>query len=253
MLSLTDNKDKNLKKIAKIIIDKDKKTKKFIYLTNNNDGSNEIKLQKNESLQILPDKDVVEKIYISGVSGSGKSTWVSKWLKEYKKMFKNDIFLFSSVDSDAVLDKYKPVRIPINEDLIIEPIEPYELRDSLVIFDDIDTTRNKRFLITLNNLRDWLLECGRHHDTRMLITSHLLSNYSSTRRVLNEATTVVLFPKANGSYHIKNFLKHYCGFDKHQIKKFINLNSRWVAVRRGYPMIVYYEKGMYVVNTSDNV
>jgi hypothetical protein len=54
-------------------------------------------------------------------------------------------------------------------------------------------------------LRDHILEQGRHFKTRLLITSHLLSNYSSTRRVLNEATAVCVFLKAGGLTILRTF------------------------------------------------
>lgn len=233
------------RKIAKIIGGKD--DGKYLYL-NETKGQKEIKISDGK-LQPLPNREIVEKIYISGVSGSGKSTFTGNWIKYYKKMFrKDDIYLFSSVEEDAVLDKQNPTRIILDDDLLNEPIEPNELSNSLVIFDDTDIIRNKEMRKYLENLKDAILEIGRHYQTRTLITSHLLSNYASTRRILNEATCVVMFPKSNGVYHIKNFLKIYCSMDKKQIEKFINLPSRWVAIYRTYPSYVIYEKGCYFIN-----
>ena len=218
---------------------------KFLYL-NDTKGENEIKI-KDGILQPMPNKNVVEKIYITAPSGAGKSTFTGKWIGEYTKMFKdNEIYLFSSINNDKVLDRHDPTRIILDNDLLNDPIEPEELQDSLVIFDDTDTIRDRNMRRYMEILKDHILECGRHFKTRMLITSHLLSNYSSTRRVLNEATGVCVFPKSgSGTYHIKNFLKTYCGFDKQQIKKFVNLPSRWVMIYRSYPQYVLYEKGCY--------
>lgn len=219
---------------------------KFIYL-NNSKGEKKIELDSDSKLQPLPNKLIVEKIYISAPSGSGKSTYAGKWIGEYVKMFKdNELYLFSSIDYDKVLDKHNPTRIILDQELLNDPIKPKELSNSLVIIDDCDTIRDVKIRKYIENMRDWLLEQGRHYKINLLITSHLLSNYSSTRRVLNEATSVVVFPKSgSGTYHIKNFLKSYCGFDKEQIEKFLNLNSRWVAIYRSYPQYVIYEKGCY--------
>jgi hypothetical protein len=223
---------------------------KFIYL--NDKGVNEIKIPDG-ILQVLPNNDIVEKIYISAPSGAGKSTFVGNWMKEYKKSHKDSpIYLFSSVDEDKPLDKHDPIRINLDADLLEEPLEPVELEKSLVIFDDTDTIREKEIRNYLASLRDHLLEVGRHYKIRLLITSHLLSNYASTRRILNEATSVVLYPKAGtGTYHIKNFLKMYCGFDTIQTKKFINLPSRWILINRGYPQYVLHEKGAYIPKLDD--
>jgi len=231
------------RKIAKIIGGKD--DGKYLYL-NDSKGQNEVKLKEGR-LQPLPNKEVVEKIYITAPSGAGKSTFAGKWIGQFKKMFKDDeIYLFSSINHDKALDKHDPTRIILDNDLLNDPIEPKELENSLVIFDDTDTIRERNMRRYMEVLRDWLLEQGRHFKIRMLITSHLLSNYSSTRRILNEATGVVVFPKSgSGTYHIKNFLKTYCGLDKQQIKKFVNLPSRWVMIYRSYPQYVIYEKGCY--------
>ena len=249
MLSLKEG-----RKIAKI--KGGKQDGDYVYLTDENTtdkrASKEI-IIKDGRLTPLPNKDIVEKIYISAPSGAGKSTWTGNWMREYKKMFKDDdIYLFSSIEHDKVLDKHNPIRISLDEDLIQDPIHPQEIEDSLTVFDDTDTIRDARLKNSIAGMRDWLLEQGRHFNIRMIITSHLLSNYKMTRRILNEATAVVVFPKSgSGTYQIKRFLQTYCGFDKEQIKKFLNLPSRWVAIYRSYPQYVIYEKGAYIPHDSD--
>lgn len=231
------------KKIA--IIRGGKHDKQYIYLGDN--GTAEINILDGK-LQVLPQNDIVEKIYISAPSGAGKSTFMGKYISEFKKLRKDDpIYVFSSIDYDKELDKHDPIRINLDEDLLEDPLQPTELENSLCVFDDTGTIRDKPIKQYLEVLQDWLLECGRHFKIRLLISSHLLSNYASTRRILNEATSVVVFPRSGtGTYHIKNFLKMYCGFDVIQIKKFINLPSRWVLINRGFPQYVIYEHGCYI-------
>jgi hypothetical protein len=250
---LTFTKSEDSRKIARI--KGGKHHKQYLYITNDENTTNgvhEVKLTDGK-LQILPNKDIVEKIYVSAPSGAGKSTFCGSYMKEYRKIFKDsEIYVFSSITQDRVLDRNNPIRIQLDEDLVNDPINPIEIPNSLVLFDDIDTLRNPRLKKTLHNLRDWLLEQGRHYDIRMLITSHLLSDYTHTRRILNEATTVVVFPKSgSGTFHIKRFLKTYCGFDKKQISKFLNLPSRWVAIYRSYPQYVVHEKGAYFAQTNE--
>ena len=218
----------------------------FLYMSDTK-GDTEIKITDGK-LQPLPNRDIIEKVYISAPSGAGKSTYAGKWLGEFAKMFKeDDIYLFSSITKDKALDKHDPTRITLDNELLNDPIEPDEIPNSLVIFDDVDTIRNNMMRRYMETLRDHILEVGRHFNIRMLITSHLLSNYTSTRRILNEATSVITFPKSgSGTFHIKNFLKTYCGFDQQQTKKFLNLPSRWVAIYRSYPQYVIYEKGAYL-------
>lgn len=245
---LTFNKDIGGRKIARV--KGGKLDKEYLYL--GSEGKKEVNL-KDGVLIPLPNREIVEKIYISAPSGAGKSTWAGSYMNEYKKIFKDDdIYLFSSIKKDKVLDKHEPIRITLDEELIQDMIDPSEIPNTLAVFDDVDTIQNARLKNAVCSFRDWLLEQGRHFDIRMLMTSHLLSNYKHTRRILNEATAVVVFPKSgSGTYHIKRFLQMYCGFDKAQIKKFINLPSRWVAIYRSYPQYVIYEKGAYIPEDED--
>lgn len=201
----------------------------------------------------LPNRDVVEKIYVSAPSGAGKSTWCGNWIKEYKRMWRdNEFFVFSTIQEDKALDKYDPERVPLDLGLIQDPIDPEELADSVVVFDDVDALQNVQIRKYVCGLRDWLLECGRHYKTRMLCTSHLIMNYASTRRLLNEATAVVIFPKGGSSYHMKQYLQKYAGLEKRQIKRILKLPSRWVRLERTYPMYVMYEKGAYLLADDDD-
>lgn len=229
--------------------------KKVIYLDENGEGkTTEIKLTSGK-LIVLPRLDKIEKLYVSGVSGSGKSTYISNWLKEYlKKTHKQEpVYVFSSVSYDKILDDKFPdniERIDCDESLISEPIDPEDLTDCVVLMDDTDSILNKKVNKTIVDLRDNILERGRHTNTRMLCTSHILSNYKATRKLLNEATTVVVFPKSGQSFLIRTFLEKYCGMDKIQIKKFMGLKSRYVSITRQYCPYVMYSSGVYLLNTD---
>ena len=79
-------------------------------------------------------------IYVCGRSGSGKSTWCRNYIKNYLKMKKgNSVYIFSALESDDAFDDLKVNRIILDEDIVENPIDPDELRDSLVIYDDIDS------------------------------------------------------------------------------------------------------------------
>ena len=68
--------------------------------------------------------------------------------------------MFSSVDEDKALDKYDVIRVELDEDLLDEPLDPIELENSLCVFDDTDTIRDKNIRNYLSSLRDHLLEVG---------------------------------------------------------------------------------------------
>ena len=136
------------------------------------------------------------------------------------KFYKNQpLFFFSPVEEDASLEGLPLVRADMEAVQDLADLTLDDLKDSFVIFDDCETIANKTLLKVLNNLRDIILERGRHTDTKLVITSHLISNYKDTRRVLNEATAIVLYPKSAGKTNIRRYLTNYMGFSKDQIEK----------------------------------
>ena len=205
-------------------------------------------LRSGGKLQPLPNFNRIEKVYISGISGSGKSTFASNFIKEYLTVKKkNEFFLISNVDEDDVLDKLKPIRIDLDDEEALSEVRSDDFYDSIVLFDDTDTIGNGMVRKFIQHLRDDLLECGRHYDTTVVAVSHVLQNYIATRKLLNEATTVVFFPKVGSNNHNYKFLKQHCLYDEDTIRRLLNLNSRWVALYRTHPNYVIYEKGVFLI------
>lgn len=205
-------------------------------------------LRSGGKLQPLPDFNRIEKIYISGISGSGKSTFASNFIKEYlKQKRKNEFFLISNVNEDEVLDKLKPIRIDLEDEEALSETRSDDFYDSIVLFDDTDTISNGLVRKFIQHLRDDILECGRHYNTTVVAVSHVLQNYQATRKLLNEATSVVFFPKVGSNNHNFKFLKQHCLYDDDTIRRLLNLNSRWVCLYRTHPNYVIYEKGVFLI------
>lgn len=202
----------------------------------------------------LPQKitNQVNYIYIAGPSGSGKSSFVSNYAKLYKKLNKNNpVWLFSSVNDDKSLENLDINVIALDDGLLknggMESSEFLQKGDgAMVIFDDIDTIKDKDINVEVHRIRDNLLETGRHKNISVVSTGHQLMDYKKTRTILNEATGVVFFPKSGSQYHITRFLKVYCGFSPPQIKKILSLNSRWIFVNKSYPNYVLYQHGAII-------
>lgn len=240
------------------------KSKRFIYIsedmqdmqdTQGVKGLEEISLPKNQTLVPLPNPKIREVLYVTGPSGSGKSHYSGNYIKEYLKMKKNqnnDYFVLSSVKSDQVLDKYNPIRIPIDNELVNDPLTIDDFVDSIIVFDDISTISNKKHSYCVNSIKDDLLEQGRHSNTTMVITSHLMSDYKSTRKILNESTSVTFFPRSGSTYQIKQFLKVYGGLEPWQIKKILKLPSRWITLYKTYPCYIIYEKGVFLCSKEED-
>jgi chromosomal replication initiation ATPase DnaA len=141
------NLEKMGKRIAVIKENKKYEKNKFIYLNPDEDEDvdsfSELKLDSGY-FQLSVDTSTREILYITGASGSGKSTFALNYLQEWKKYYKNgDIYVFSALKEDETLDKCKDLKRIKIEGFEEEMIDYNDLKDSLVIFDDIDCISNK--------------------------------------------------------------------------------------------------------------
>lgn len=242
-----------------IAIMKYKKNNKLFKLIFINDGETfQINKKKeiinhNYNFYQIPNTDVQREIlYVSAPQGAGKTTYVKNYIKEYIKVYPNNkIFLFSKLESDPSIDDIKKIkRIQINNDLVNEPIDIKELRNSCVIFDDVVTLRGK-VRKAIFDLIDDIIIIGRRQKITCIVTSHLLCNYKETRDILNEMTSITVFPRASSYHNIYYCLKMHFGMDKKTINNIFKLNSRWVTIFKSYPKAILYDHGIYVLNNRD--
>lgn len=196
----------------------------------------------------MPNPFTTDRLYIAGPSGSGKSTYAANYAIHYKGFFPdNKVYLFSRVDKDISIDNsgVPIMRVLIDEALVENPIDiAKDLKDALVIFDDIDTISDKKIKTCLLQLRDDVMQTGRHSNTSCICTGHQITNYKETRTLLNEATSVTIFPRASIAKHVKYYLQNYAGCSTEQYQRLIKLPSRWLTIFNGAPMFVLYESGM---------
>lgn len=266
---------KNGRAIARIV--GGKYNNKVIYLNEDHDDDNEIdendfmpkhmafslkkeinnfKTGKRDEITIsdgkivpLPRTDKRESLYVAGPEGAGKSHYASMYAREYKKIFpKKDFIIFSRKEEDEPLDKLKPVRVMLNEEIVEDPIELEEVADSLVLFDDIDRIRDKNIKKSVDFLKDSILDVGRSDEIYVISTAHNLTAGKDTKHDLLESSSVTFYPNYGDDYHINYFLKQYCGLKKDQIDKIYNLKSRWVTIYKRAPMYILHEKGCYLVS-----
>jgi energy-coupling factor transporter ATP-binding protein EcfA2 len=222
---------------------------------NNNDKTSfkSLKIANDSKFQQVPNtKSEREILYITGRSGSGKSTYTRMYLEQYKKKYKqHPIYMFSSLAEDSSLDSIKPKRFKIDDKLHEDPIDVKDLADSCVIFDDIDVISNKKIKEAVYNILNQVLEIGRHYKISCIVTNHLPTNGNWTRRILNESSCFVYFP-ASSSGKIKYVLTEYLDIDKKQIKYFKNCNSRWICIYKNFPMYFISEHEITLLNTQDS-
>ena len=234
--------------------------KKKIHVTDKecdvNHGSNRLDLVKdNEMFQLIPSDRERDIHYITGQSGSGKSWFAKNYINEYVKTHpKNSIYLFSSISDDSSIDSIKSLkRIDIkNPEFLDEDIELSDMKDSLVIFDDTDCIKQKDIKEKVNGILNMVLETGRHANISVIFTSHIACAGNDTKRILNEAHSVTLFPKMMGNKTMKYLLDSYFGLDKDQIKKVKKLKGgRSVTIMKTYPMVVFNDKSMFTLSGDD--
>lgn len=214
---------------------------------------NSLKLTGDAKFQQIPDPDIERQImYITGASGSGKSTYIKNYCKEYKKMFKdNEIYLFSALKDDESLDELKPKRLKIDDSLIQDPLLVDDFKNSMVIFDDIDVISHKGQRNEVYNILNQILEVGRHFHISCCISNHLPTAGKDTRRVLNEAHSIVYFPHSGSLKSLKYLLIEYVGLDKETMKKIKNSKSRWCCIFKNYPQICMTEKDIYLLSNEE--
>jgi len=208
-------------------------------------------LPDDAKFQIVPDwKKERDILYITGASGSGKSTFTVGYLEQYKKRFpKNPIYVFSALKEDETLDKVKDLkRIKIGANLISDPIDPLvDLKDSCCVFDDIDVISDKKQREAVYKILNTILECCRHSNTSCVCTNHLPTNKGETRRILNESHVVVYFPHSGSVRGINYLLTDYVGLSKQEIQGIKRLPTRWCAIFKNYPQIIMTERNMWFV------
>jgi len=190
-----------------------------------------------------------ERLYVTGSSGSGKTYFSTELIKQYLKHYKNNnLIIISGVDVNEDLQDLEPSIIdPV--DLVQEPLRDDEIRDSIILFDDVLSIPNKlvrnNIIAVINNL----METNRHTNTTLIIINHLINDFHNTRKILNESSSITFFPKSSAKNNIKKYLKTYEGLNDKLIRKIVNLPSRAVSLYKGSELGEYilYERGCFMI------
>ena len=189
-----------------IIKSSDSKKNKIVSIADDNEadevkkGFDKIELKDGQKFSPYPNTSIEREIcYITGPSGSGKSTWCKNYLKEWVKVNKKPIYLFSSLSEDSSLDDLKPQRIKLDT-LVEDPLDIKEFEEGCItVFDDIDNLSNKKIRDSVYGVLNNILEIGRHFKISCLVTNHLPCMGKDGRRIINECSRVVYFPKSGSN------------------------------------------------------
>jgi len=210
----------------------------------NRTGGRELELYGSDRFQLVPSFPKRECLYVTGPQGAGKSTFAAAYASQWKKQHPGgEIYVFSQLMVDPVLDKLGPIRIELDQGFVDNPIGIEELNGRLCIFDDIDKIKDEKLCAAVRDLRDRLLEIGRKEDTWVVSTSHYVKNWSKTRASINESEKLVFFLNKGATIGIRKYLKDDLGWDKDTIGRVIGtgkqagsgLKSRWVVINNVMP------------------
>lgn len=215
---------------------------KTIHLTEKIDEDCFSKIEINkDQFTLLPSKTTRTIFYITASSGSGKSYLAKEIIQEYHRMFpKNNIYVFSSLESDETLDTLKYIkRIKMDKPEYLETeLKAEDFKDSLTLFDDVDVISKKTILKKTMEILNSILQTGRHFNVSCIYTSHASTAGNATKIILAESHVIVFFPSTAGGKTLKYLCDQYLGLSKAQIDKMKTLQSRWVAVFRKYPRCI---------------
>lgn len=238
-----------------------KKTKKStdIYVSNNEAKKNMEVLTAgpDEEFQMIPCKQKEREIlYVTGKSGSGKTTWTSQYAEQYHNTYpKNHIILFSTEADDKnynkkyikKIDLVKYAEVEQEEDINLE-----DLKNSLIIIDDCDAeflANNKTLAGKMDNLQTQIMGRGRHYGISLILLRHQAAANNKTRTILMETNVLVFFPHHMTHRVLTYLLGSHIGISKSEQKKLLELaqETRSVAYIQNYPSVIFSSKKCYII------
>jgi len=208
-------------------------------------------------LQFSPSRDEQQnnRVLIIGPSGSGKSTFAAKYIEQYKRKFKNEVFLFSRHAEDPSIDKVGPIRIDVTETDITESyvnkeavVDNSSLANSLVVFDDIDMSSSKALTNYWYALASDLAQNARKLKIDLLFILHN-TNYSKTRMLMSEASHFVFFLNAGSKSMYLRLMDQYLGIkDKKIRERLFAIDSRYIVFSNIAPLYILTEDTVMLMN-----
>ena len=194
-------------------------------------------------------------MFICGRNGCGKSTYIQMILKEYLKVYNTRrIILFSQQDTDDKLDPiFKNIqRVDLGDEFAEQPYTLDELRNSICIFDDVDSIRTKKLKDAVFKLRDEIMKNGRSHtkdrmdDIDVIISNHDILGGQETKTMIRESIFYVVFPKGSTPQQLNTLCKTYAGLKKEHINRIVNNDARAVLIHNGSPGYVMTDKEIFL-------
>jgi hypothetical protein len=192
--------------------------------------------------------DQVDRVYVCGETGSGKSTFIREYIMKFLKMYpKATLLLFSSKKEDKQLDDITTLkRVNIDDDIHANPYTLTEIssnsKPTLTVFDDCEDFPNKKINAEISRLRDEILRNGRSYGIYSIFVHHNPVDYKSTRNMIFEANKVVIFPRRSGKGTYNYLLEKKLLINKEQIDMINTLKSSFVCICKQIPKCIISNK-----------
>ena len=198
-----------------------------------------------------------DRYYIFAQSGSGKSTWASRYAQDWLIYHPGgNIFIFSRKEFDPVFDGVIPnlTRVVLDRNFVREhsqksgekdPIRQYE--NALVIFDDFLKIEDQTIRKAAEHLKNSIYELGRQYNTDIISIQHKGLGGMKSIIELCESTAIVCFPRMNLNESIKVATK--LDFSKEQLNRIFDEETkleRWLAIIR--PNIIVTEHLVKIID-----
>ena len=210
-------------------------------------------LPKGSKFEVIPNTDEHKRdvYYIAGASGSGKSYFVKGLIEKYRKLYPaREVYLCSQLEEDETLDSMRPKIKRISPASFLEsPPVLDEFKDCMMCFDDFDSLPKAELQAVWNCINLIAIQ-GRHTHTSLAVISHYLSNYKSTKLILNECTQLVVYPQATSNHELRYLLKKKMGLEEEEIRGLKKKGSRWICFSCMYPQYMITENQVEVLHQS---
>lgn len=199
--------------------------------------------------------------FIVGPSGSGKSTLAAKLLEGDSS--KRPVNIVSKVQKDKAFehlfdqkkhkDRFTQIRLDSSEDVLSALPNKELLKEKyengcIFLFDDIFTL-SPMDLDIIKDYEEDLLETGRHKNVSVITTSHQLNKPNrSTRKNIDEAEFIVLFPSTN-AMTMERFMRNNLGLLKGERDKILNKvkKYRYMIIKLSTPNIIMTDRSAYML------
>ena len=190
-----------------------------------------------------------QRVYISGGTGTGKTTFLAQYIVNFNKKYpKAKILFFSSKTKDDIIDKLKFIeRVKVDEDIVenhftLEEMTSGSKKPLLCCFDDIEDFQTKKINKEIERLLNEVLRNGRSFGIYCIYTHHQPNDYKATRNLIFEASHCVIYPKRCAKNTYDYFLEKKLNINKKNRDLINNLKSNFVCIKKDIPQAVIADK-----------